>query len=154
MHVLPLRHAAVGFVLENQCGVLMLPDVRPGLRALIYTVILGLAPLAAARPLPAAPRLPPPPGYLADRAEGGRDAAQGRWADLPPAEREAIRRLSQEQREALARRRDGARQGQPPGERLTPEERRRLRELIREEHERSQEHERHSGRMGGGGRRP
>jgi hypothetical protein len=116
-------------------------------------LVAGLVPLAGARPLPAAPALPPPPpGFAADREEASREGPGGRLGGLPPAEREAIRRLSQEQRDELARR-EGARRGQAPGSRLTPEERRRLRELIREEHERREERERHSGRTGSG-RRP
>ena len=69
----------------------------------------------------------------------------GNWRNLSPAQRDAIRRLSQEQRAALANRRGGA-GGVPPAQRLSPEERRQLRDQIREEHERR------SGRFGGGKR--
>jgi len=121
----------------------------------------------ASMPLPPPP-LPPgsssepqrDPGPVADgperagpsEAPGGsgrepqRDFPRGYWRNLSPDQREAIRRLSQEEREALANR-SAARQGGalPPGARLSPKERRQLRDQIREEHER---------RGGRRGRRP
>lgn len=72
------------------------------------------------------------------RGEGPqRDFPRSGWRNLSPAQREAIRRLSREEREALLQR-GGTRQGgaPPPGMRLSPQERRQLREQIREEHER------------------
>ncbi len=99
----------------------------------------GATPLApAGEEAPEAPRADSPQ----------RDFPRSGWRNLSPAQREAIRRLSREEREALLKR-GGPRQGggAPPGMRLSPQERRQLREQIREEHE----------RRGGGfgrGRRP
>ena len=111
-------------------------------------------------PLPLPPPAPPvqgaaplaPPGEEATEPLRGespqRDFPRSGWRNLSPAQREAIRRLSREEREALLKR-GGPRQGgaAPPGMRLSPQERRQLRDQIREEHE----------RRGGGfgrGRRP
>jgi len=76
------------------------------------------------------------------------DLGRGGWRNLSPEQREAIRRLSREEREALMNHAAGRQGAAPaPGTRLSPQERRQLREQIREEHE----------RRGGGfgrGRRP
>jgi len=111
----------------------------------------GTARPAWARPaVPAeAPAAAPPAGPAAvPEGEGPRGGPRGPWRNLSPAQREAIRQLSREQREALAGR-PGGRPGAgnaAPGARLTPRERRELRAVIREEHERR------GGR--GGGKRP
>ena len=125
------------------------------LRAIAFVVVVGFSPWAGARPLPAAPPLPPPPppGYHGERGDAPREVPPGKWGNLSPSEREAIRRLSQEQREELSRREAG-RPGAPGTARLTVEERRRLRELIREEHQRREEDRERRARSGGGGRRP
>jgi len=109
--------------------------------------------------------LPPPPGLEgaseppreADRGSEAprslrgdpqRDFPRGTWRNLSPAQREAIRRLSQEERDALATRPPGRQgPGSLPGMRLSPQERRQLREQIREEHERR-------GAIFGRGKRP
>ena len=75
-----------------------------------------------------------------------REPPRSNWRNLSPAQRDAIRRLSQEEREALIHRGRGRQGGAVgPGSRLSPQERRHLRDQIREEHER---------RGGGWGRRP
>ncbi len=80
-------------------------------------------------------------------AEPGGEAPRGPWRDLSPAQRQAIRQLSREQREALAARPGGRHGGAaPPGARLSARERRELRDVIREEHERH-------GQGGHGGKR-
>ncbi len=109
------------------------------LRHCLLAALCGGWLASAAAQLPPPPPLPPAPG-------GAHDLGRGNWRNLPPAQREAIRRLSREEREALANRlaaRPGG--GGAPG-RLSPEERRQLRAQIREEHERR------SGRIGGGKR--
>jgi hypothetical protein len=94
--------------------------------------------------LPPPPALPPPPPaglrQPVDREERGvqADVQQRNWRNLTPAQREAIRRLSQEQREALANR-PAAGADRLPGARMSPAERRQLREQIRAEHERRRE---------------
>jgi hypothetical protein len=122
--------------------------------ALASLACSGLIAVAAARPnLPPAapPPLPetPPPGPSNLPGELPRDEPRVPWRNLSPAQREAIRQLSREQREALLGR-PGARPGggYVPGAHLTPRERRDLRALIREEHER------HGGGRAGSGRRP
>jgi hypothetical protein len=111
----------------------------------------GPAPSLLAASGPPADPLEAPSAPGAALAAPDRDAQQearrGYWRSLSPAQREAIRRLSQEQRQALANR-PGPRQGGvvPPGGRLTPEERRQLRAQIREDHER------HGGRASAGHR--
>jgi len=98
-------------------------------------------------PPPAPLQVAPPPAPAADetpgegghalRDESAHDFPRGGWRNLSPEQREAIRRLSREQREALLNRAGGRRGGTaPPGVRLSPQERRQLREQIREEHER------------------
>jgi len=112
------------------------------MRRLLAVLCMGLVASAFGRPaLPPAPAQPPAPA--ADLPGGER----GNWRNLSPAQRDAIRRLSREQREALINRRQG-RQGDAaaPAGRLTPEERRQLRAQIREDHERR------GGRFGGGRR--
>lgn len=94
---------------------------------------------AGVPPLPPAPESPSEPQRDADRLPEApqRDFPRGNWRNLSPAQREAIRRLSQEERQALGTRppgRPGA--NAPPGTRLSPRERRQLRDQIREEHER------------------
>ena len=76
------------------------------------------------------------------------DARREYWRNLSPEQRDSIRRLSQEQRQALLDRPTG-RAGEPPlpAARLSREERRQLRAQIREEHERR-------GPRAGGSRRP
>ncbi|HXY21605.1 MAG TPA: hypothetical protein VEI29_02900 [Burkholderiaceae bacterium] len=133
----------------------------PALAGLLGLFCSGLVgPGWGQTPLP----LPPPPAPVQGTsalAPGGdeatetlhgelpqRDFPRSGWRNLSPAQREAIRRLSREERETLLKR-GGPRQGgaPPPGARLSPQERRQLREQIREEHE----------RRGGGfgrGRRP
>lgn len=115
----------------------------------------GLLSAAAADALPPPPPLPPPlaPGYVPRDAvpepRGGyTETRRGAARNLTPEQRDAIRRLSQEERQALANRRT-ARTGEPPqpGARLSAEERRQLRDQIREEHERR-------GPRSGGGKRP
>ena len=70
------------------------------------------------------------------RGEAQSGTGQGGWRNLTPEQREAIRRLSREQREALINRTDPRRGAAPsPGARLSPQERRQLREQIREAHE-------------------
>jgi len=78
-----------------------------------------------------APR--PAPGRPADAAG---DGPRGPWRELSPEQRQAIRQLSREQREALSGRPGARPGGGVPPARLTPRERRELREVIREEHER------------------
>lgn len=101
-------------------------------------LVLGAALVA---PALARPEVPPAPAPDADgparRPPGG---PRGAWRDLTPEQRESIRQLSREQREALAAR-GGPRPGGPggAGARLTPKERRELRAVIREEHERRNE---------------
>jgi hypothetical protein len=106
--------------------------------------------------LPSSPAAPAPsspgPAAAADGAAAApRDlSAEGRrnaWRNLSPADRAAIRNLLQEQRNALGKR-PSAHSGRasPPGARLSPEERKRLNEQIREDRERR------GGRFGG--RRP
>lgn len=91
--------------------------------------------VAAAWGRPSSPEAPPPQGE--PQGQFPREAQRGDWRNLSPAQREAIRRLSQEEREALVGR-PYRRQGAGPlaGTRLSPEERRQLRQQIREEHER------------------
>jgi len=114
-----------------------------------------LATTAAQTALPPPPPLPPPaygPPSSAGAAEGqrepGAEGRRGNWRNLSPEQREAIRRLSQEERQALANR-NRSRNGEAPapGGRLSVEERRQLRAQIREEHERR-------GLRGGGAKRP
>jgi hypothetical protein len=134
-------------------GLLRLPNpVLADARAFVSLCVFG-ALLAAAGVAPARAQVPPAPQEQ-DREvpreaprEIPREGRQGYWRNLTPAQRDAIRRLSQEQRDALGRRpglRPGA--GVPPGSRLSAEERRQLRDQIREDHERR------IGRLGG--RRP
>lgn len=105
-------------------------------------------PLTLAQNAPPAPGVEPAEGLGAAGGEAPRDFPRSGWRGLSPAQREAIRRLSQEEREALINRGRGRLGGAAPsGARLSPQERRHLREQIREEHE----------RRGGGfgrGRRP
>ena len=91
----------------------------------------------------------PPEAARNPRVEVPPDPSRGGgWRNLSPEQREAIRRLSREEREALSNRGAGRRGGAPPpGMRLSPQERRQLRDQIREEHERR-------GAGGGWGRRP
>jgi hypothetical protein len=115
----------------------------------------GLLASAWGRPgLPPPPPLPPPaPAIAAPGAgdvprEGYAEGRRGNWRNLSPEQRDAIRRLSQEERQALINRAQN-RAGEapaPPG-RLSREERRQLRAQIREEHERR-------GLRPGGGKRP
>ena len=134
------------------CGAL-----RRTLAALACLAGSGVVTLACARPylpapppqLPAAPLAAPgPPNAPNPPVEPPRAVPRGFWRNLSPAQRQAIRELSREQREALAGRQglrpDGA---NAPGARLTPRERRELRDVIREEHER-----RGGGRFGPGKR--
>ncbi len=102
-------------------------------RWLLAALWWGLAVSAAAQP-----GLPSPPPLPAPGAEAPREPGRN-WRNLSPEQREAIRRLSRERRDAQAARSGGA---GAPG-RLSPEERRQLRAQIREEHERR------SGRLGG-----
>ncbi len=126
------------------------------LRSLIMLPALcgGLLATSLARtPLPP----PPPPAYIppsppAGAAEAPRDrfpeGGRGNWRNLSPEQRDAIRRLSQEERQALINRNRGRNGEAPaPGGRLSAEERRQLREQIREEHERR-------GLRAGGAKRP
>jgi len=105
-------------------------------------------PFILAQGAPPAPGGEAPQGPGPARGDLQRDVPRNGWRSLSPAQREAIRRLSQEEREALINRGGGRLGGAaPPGARLSPQERRQLREQIREEHE----------RRGGGfgrGRRP
>jgi len=104
-----------------------------GLRLLLAG--LCLAPVAgvwAWEGLPPPPPLPPPP---MPAGPGAARDPHGNWRTLSPEQRDAIRRLSQEQREALIKGRPGV-AGAGPAPRLSPEERRQLRAQIREEHER------------------
>ncbi len=111
----------------------------------------GLLAVAAAQALPPPPPLPPAyvaPGSPQYSRDGNPDNRRGTWRNLPPEQREAIRRLSEQERQALASRgtnRSG--EAAPPGGRLSLEERRQLRAQIREEHERR-------GPRSGGGKRP
>ncbi len=123
--------------------------------ALLGFLQFGLSALARASPVPMLPPPPPPlppPGFAPPNAGPlGAVPPRGYWRYLSPAEREAIRRLSQEQRQALvnplAPRAPPLLPGvPPPGGRLSPEERRQLRDQIREEHERR------GGRFGSGKR--
>jgi len=85
---------------------------------------------------PAAAVNGPPPEQPGTAPDGLREFPRGYWRNLSPEQREAIRRLSQEEREALAKRNGANRGVAVPGGRLSPKERRQLREQIREEHER------------------
>jgi hypothetical protein len=116
------------------------------LRLLSGLVCLGMPLLVLARPsLPPPPPPPPPPAGAQD---GRPEGALGNPRNLSPEQRDAIRRLSQEEREAMANRQAQRQQGRPGanGPRLSPEERRHLRQQIREEHERR------GGRFGSGKR--
>lgn len=114
-----------------------------------------VATTSAQTALPPPPPLPPPPyGAQAQpgAGQGPRDpyaeGRRGNWRNLSPEQREAIRRLSQEERQALANRNRNRNDEAPaPGGRLSIEERRQLREQIREEHERR-------GLRAGGPKRP
>jgi hypothetical protein len=123
----------------------MMKHLRPiGLLAVLYG---GL--VASAWSDPALPPPPPPPPAAPAAAPGaGADAPRGTWRNLSPEQRDAIRRLSQEERQALINRAQN-RGGDPPAPagRLSREERRQLRAQIREEHERR-------GLRPGGGKRP
>jgi len=124
------------------CGVLLSGPIPSawGRAAVPPAPQRSLEPQRDGEQAPEAPRTP--------RGDPQRDSARGNSRSLSPAQREAIRRLSQEQREALAGRPPGRPEGGPaPGMRLSPQERRQLREQIREEHER------HGGFFGRG-RRP
>jgi hypothetical protein len=111
------------------------------------------ASLAQAR-LPPPPPLPPPsPAYLSPGSaeslrDGYLDSPRASWRNISPEQRDAIRRLSEEERQALVSR-GGNRNGEAvqPGGRLSIDERRQLREQIRAEHE-------HRGPRSGGGMRP
>jgi len=119
------------------------------LPAALYGGLLAAA--AAQSALPPPP--PPPPAYIAPGAAdapryGYADNRRGNWRNLSPEQRDAIRRLSQEERQAMAgRARNPNGEGAPQGGRLSIEERRQLREQIREEHERR-------GLRSGGAKRP
>jgi len=136
---------------------------RLTVRMLLAACLAGsLAGMAGARA-----RAAPAPGALHDRATDGpretvspgsaeaprrverdspQDNGRGRWRNLTRAQRDAIRRLSQEERDALARGTNPRQGGAAPGARLSPEERQQLRDQIREEHER------HGARHGAGKR--
>lgn len=115
----------------------------------------GAAPLPVAAPLGTAPlgAAPPsagPPGVALTATDGppdGRSEAVRSGHNLSLVQREAIRRLSQEQRQGLNRRSVAPSAGAAvlPGH-LSPDQRRHLRDQIREDHERR-------GGRGGGGRR-
>lgn len=122
--------------------------------ALVSWMASGLFAVALARPnvpgppaeVPAAPPAAAPaapPGGAAPRAQTPPAEARGNWRNLTPAQREAMRQQLREQHEALAGR-PGARPAPgapgtpaPPGGRMSPQERRELRAVIREEHERN-----------------
>jgi hypothetical protein len=110
------------------------------------------------------PPPPPPPAYAApgsvdmprdardSRDDASREAypevRRGNWRNLSPEQRDAIRRLSQEERQALIHRAPNRPGEAPvPAARLSREERLQLRAQIREEHERR-------GPRAGGGKRP
>jgi len=96
-----------------------------GLLVLLCAAFLSPAWASARAPLP-----PPPPPPEFER---------GPWRNLAPEQRDAIRRLSQEQRQALERGASAGPSAAPfAGSRLSPEERHRLREQIRQDHERRQ----------------
>jgi len=117
--------------------------MRSRARKLLVLLCAGVfAPAWADPPTPLPPPiLPPPP------AESGPSGARQPWRNLSPQQRDAIRRLSQEQRWALINRAQANGAPPAPATRLSPQERRQLREQIRQEHE---------GRRRGGGfqRRP
>jgi hypothetical protein len=110
----------------------MMNVIRP--LALFAVLCAGLS--AAARGQPGVP-LPPAPPVLPAPHEPSADARREYWRSLTPEQRESIRRLSQEQRQALINRAP-VRPGEAPAPagRLSLEERRQLRAQIREEHER------------------
>jgi len=129
----PMKRNRLGSALAALCGVLF-----SGLITSAWGRA-GLPPPPAAEnsaePQRQIDRAPEAPRSL--RGAPPRDVPRGNWRNLSPEQRDAIRRLSQEEREALANHppgRPGA--GPPPGARLSPQERRQLREQIREEHER------------------
>jgi len=119
-----------------------------GMLAALYG---GMLAATAAQTIPPPP--PPPPAYVAPGngeapRDGYPDSRRGNWRNLSPEQRDAIRRLSQEERQAMAGRARGPNgEGAPQGGRLSIEERRQLREQIREEHERR-------GLRAGGAKRP
>jgi hypothetical protein len=106
--------------------------LRCALGALAFGCAAAMAQANPANVLP-----PPPPMDFPGPPPLPRDAERGGWRNLSPAQRDAIRRLSQEERDALAAG-SNARPGGPlpPGARLSAQERRQLREQIRQEHER------------------
>jgi hypothetical protein len=110
--------------------------------ALSGVMAVGLIDAVLARPV-----VPPAPPVEAGGPNAAGEPGPGP-RDLTPAQRQAIRQLSREQREALGSN-PRARPGAPgvPGARLTPLERRQLRAQIREEHERNGK-----GRFGSGKR--
>ncbi len=114
-----------------------LARARAVLRAIVAALLAaGLVATASARP-PLAPPPTPSPAPEVGPPNPNENPSRGSWRSLSPGQREAIRRLSREQRGAM----DRAPGGRPggagaPGARLTPSERRELRALIREEHER------------------
>ncbi len=114
------------------------------------TVLSPPAPLPAPAPYASAPEQADIWGHLT--AEQRRELWQrltpeeraSVWRRLTPTQRQAIRnRLPPDQRQAIPERWAGrpdafdARPGQPPGARLSPEERRSLREAIRDAHRES-----------------
>jgi hypothetical protein len=127
----------------------MMKRLRP--LSLLVALCGGL--LATAWGRPALPPPPPPPGAAvaapgAGDAPGTGDTRRGPWRNLSPEQRDAIRRLSQEERQALINRAQNRSGESPlPGTRMSREERRQLRAQIREEHERRS-------LRPGGGKRP
>jgi len=112
---------------------------------LCLTLAVSLLPAAAhaqSRPAAGSYAEEREPG-VADSAPvpGLREAPRGNGRNLSPAQRDAIRRLSHEERDALARPRGPAgvapmpAPATAPASRLSADERRQLRAQIREEHE-------------------